>query len=101
MNRNFVQTYDTTKDSEETATTFTVSKISRNGRTKLSLYKAVSFCRIATVEQLQLEYTHTQTQTQTHSQLYRIPRRCGYASKHNYRGMLEALGEPSLSEEKL
>ncbi len=36
--------------------------------------EAVSFRRIATVDQLQLEYTHTHTHTHTHSQLYRIPR---------------------------
>ncbi len=40
-----------------------------------SLYsKAVSFRRIATVEQLQLEYTHTQS-----ALLYPS---CGYASRH-------------------
>ncbi len=35
LNRKFVRTDDTTQDSEETATAFTVSQSSHNSRTKL------------------------------------------------------------------
>ena len=56
LNRNFVQTDDSMKDSKETATTFNVSQTS------------ASFRRIATVAQLQLEQTHRQTHTYTHTQ---------------------------------
>ncbi len=68
-------------DARETATAFTASKTSHNLRKSFSLKiheskwleayrEAVSFRRIATVEQSQLEYTHTQTVdtcTDTHS----------------------------------
>ncbi len=43
---------------------------SKSKRTWLEAIEAVSFRRIATVEQLLLEQTHTHT----HCQLYRIPR---------------------------
>ena len=73
---------DVTKDFGETATAFTVSKIgeqsfslqiheSKSKRTWLEAYiEAVSFRRIATVEQLQLEqltHTHTHTHMHTHA----------------------------------
>ncbi len=60
---------DTTQDSEETATAFTVSQ-SREQSFSLQIHEsieAVSFRRIATIEQLQLEYTHKYTHTHTQS----------------------------------
>ena len=39
----------------------------KSKKTWLEAIEAVSFCRIATVEQLQLEYTHTHTHTHTHT----------------------------------
>ncbi len=72
LNRKFVGTDDAMK---ETATAFNVSRTSHNWRKKLQFanpgikiqekvarslqLQAVSFCRITTVEQLQLEQTHT------------------------------------------
>ncbi len=71
----FVRTDDATKDSEKTGTAFTIKvklEVSNPGERGQKPIEAVSFRRIATVEQLQLEYTHTHEYT--HSQLYRIPR---------------------------
>ena len=46
------------------------------------LIKSCYFCRIASIEQLQLEPTHGQTDRHTHSQLYRILR-AAMPSRHN------------------
>ncbi len=83
-----MRTDDTTQDSEETTTAFTSKtreqsfslKIheSKSKRTWLEGYiEAVSFRRIATVEQLEYIHTHTHTQSALLYPSY------GYASRHN------------------
>ncbi len=81
-----MRTDDTTQYSEETATGFTVVKVAitreqsfslqiHESKSKKTWLEAVSFRRIATVEQLQLAQTHMQSALPYPS--------CGYASRHN------------------
>ncbi len=90
-----MRTDDTTKDSEETATTFTVSQSSHNSRTIKALVckstnqnprergkkpiEAVSFRCIATVT----------AGTDTHTQSALPYPSCGYASRHKYKSSHE------------
>ncbi len=74
LNRKFLQTDDTTQDSEETATAFTVSKSSHNSRTKLanprikivarSLWKLLVFVALQPLSSYSWN-THTCTHTHT------------------------------------